>query len=171
MGRGLFKLRRLLILAADAVVIFYLLLDGIVAPLVRPVLRWLAGLRLVVRLEGAVAALPPYVILALLAVPVLIAEPAKLYALWLIGKGLFWAGISLMAFAYALSLLIAERIYRAGEVKLETIAWFARLIGWMSGIRDALYAWARATQIWAFSLKLRRRAAELAKLVLHSPNS
>lgn len=167
MARGSFSLHRPLIWAADAVLVFYLLLDAIVAPVVRPVLRWLAALRLVVRLERAVAALPPYAILFLLAVPMLIAEPAKLYALWLIGEGLFWAGISVLAFAYALSLLIAERIYRAGESKLETIAWFARLVAWMSGVRDALYAWARSTQIWAFSLKLRRQARELAaKLVL-----
>ena len=97
----------------------------------------------------------------------MIAEPAKLYALWLLSQGIYWAGITILGLAYVLSLIVAERIYCAGEAKLRTIAWFARLIDWMGDIRDRLLEWAQATQIWAFSFRLKRRARELtAKLLL-----
>ena len=161
-------MRRLLLLAADAVVILFLILDGIVTPIFRPLLRWVTGLRFVTRLLDVVALLPPYVILLLFAIPVVIAEPAKLYALWLLSHGMYWAGVAILGLAYVLSLIVAERIYRAGEAKLRTIAWFARLIDWMGDIRDQLLEWAQATQIWVFWLRLKRTARELtAKLLLH----
>ncbi|MGH6851859.1 MAG: hypothetical protein ACREDJ_01415, partial [Methylocella sp.] len=82
-------LRRVILLPAKAVVVLYLVLDGIVAPVFRPLLRWVARLRFVIRLEDIVAALPPYAILALLSVPFAFAEPAKFYALYLMTEGYF----------------------------------------------------------------------------------
>ncbi len=155
---GLFGLRRLLLLAADAIVVLYIVLDGIVAPVFGPLLRWVARLRLVLRLQDAVAVLPPYAILVLVAVPMLIAEPAKLYALWLLSRGLFWPGIGTITAAYILSLVIAERIYHAGRAKLRTIAWFARLMDWLTSIRDRILAFFRASWIFAYAAKLKRRS-------------
>jgi hypothetical protein len=166
--KGYFGVRRLLLLAADAVVVLYIVLDGIVAPVFSPLLKWVARLRLVIRLQDAVAALPPYAILVLVAVPMLIAEPAKLYALWLFGQGLFWAGIGTITAAYVLSLLVAERIYHAGREKLRTIVWFARLMDWLTSIRDHILAFVRASWIWAYSAKLKRRSkAIVARLRLY----
>jgi hypothetical protein len=166
--KGFFGVRRLLLLAADAVVVLYIVLDGIVAPVFSPLLKWVARLRLVIRLQDAVAALPPYVILVLVAVPMLIAEPAKLYALWLFGEGLFWAGIGTITAAYVLSLLVAERIYHAGREKLRTIAWFARLMDWLTSIRDHILAFMRASWIWAYSARLKRQFQEtLARFRLY----
>jgi hypothetical protein len=158
---GHIGLRRLLLLAADAIVVLYIVLDGIVAPVFGPLLRWVARLRLVIRLQDAVAVLPPYAILVLVGVPMLIAEPAKLYALWLLSQGLFWAGIATITAAYVLSLIIAERIYHAGRAKLRTIAWFARLMDWLTSIRDHFLALVRASWIWTYSAKLKRRSKAL----------
>jgi hypothetical protein len=155
-------LRRLLLLPANAVVVLYVVLDGIVTPVFRPLIRWVARLRLVVRLQDIVAALPPYAILALLSVPFAVAEPAKIYALYLMTEGQFATGIATITMAYLVSLLVVERIYHAGREKLKTIAWFAKLMDWLTGIRDRLLAWARATRIWAFSVKLKRNARALA---------
>jgi hypothetical protein len=160
--KGYFGVRRLLLLVADAVVVLYIVLDGIVAPVFSPLLKWVARLRLVIRLQDAVAALPPYAILVLVAVPMLIAEPAKLYALWLFSQGLFWAGVSTITSAYVLSLLVAERIYHAGRAKLRTIVWFARLMDWLTSIRDHILAFMRASWIWAYSAKIRVRAKAMA---------
>jgi hypothetical protein len=156
------RLRRLLLLPAEAIVVLYVALDGIVTPVVRPLLGWVARLRFVLRLQDIVAALPPYAILVLLAVPFAFAEPAKIYALYLMTEGNFATGLVTIAMAYLVSLLVVERIYHAGRAKLKTIPWFAKLIDWLTGIRDPLLAWARATRIWALSVKLKRDARALA---------
>jgi hypothetical protein len=156
------SLRRLLLLPAKAVVVLYVVLDGIVTPVVRPLLRWVARLRFVIRLQNIVAALPPYAILVLLAIPFAFAEPAKIYALYLMTKGQVATGLVTISMAYLVSLVVVERIYHAGRAKLKTIPWFAKLLDWLTGIRDPLFAWARATRIWAFSVKLKRNARALA---------
>ena len=155
-------LRRLFLLAARAVVVLYVVLDGIVAPVFRPLIRWVARLWLVIRLQDIVAALPPYAILVLLAVPFAIAAAAKIYALYLMAEGYFTTGLVTMSMAYLVSLLIVERIYHAGQAKLKMIVWFAKLMAWLTGIRDRLLAWARATRVWAFSVKVKRNARALA---------
>lgn len=155
-------LRRLLLLPAKAVVILYVVLDGIVTPVVRPLIGWVARLRVVIRLQDMVAALPPYAILVLISVPFAFAEPAKFYALYLMTEGYFTTGLVTISMAYLVSLLVVERIYHAGRTKLKTIPWFAKLMDWLTGIRDRLFAWARATRIWAFSVKLKQNARALA---------
>jgi hypothetical protein len=156
------SLRRWLLLPAKAVVILSVVLDGIVTPVVRPLLGWAARLRFLIRLQDIVAALPPYAILVSLAVPFAFAEPAKIYALYLMAEGHFATGLVTILMAYLVSLLIVERIYHAGRAKLKTIPWFANLMDWLTGISDRLLAWARATRIWAFSVKLKRSARALA---------
>jgi len=154
-------LRRFLLLAAKAVVVVYVILDGIVTPIFRPLLRWVSRLRFVIRLQDIVAALPPYAILVLLAVPLAFAEPAKIYALVLMGEGHFASGLAMMGLAYLVSLVVAERIYAAGREKLRTITWFAKLMDWLIGNRDRLLAWGRTTWIWTFSIKFKRSVREL----------
>jgi hypothetical protein len=112
-----------------------------------------------------VAALPSYAILLLLAVPVAFAEPAKIYALVLTGEWHFATGIATMAMAYLVSLAVVERIYHAGQVKLKTISWFAKLMDWLTGIRDRLLAWARATRVWALSVQFKRTARVLVEKI------
>lgn len=158
-------LRRLLLWTAKVVVIVYVILDGVVTPVIQPLLRWVSRLRLVLRLQDIVAALPPYAILVLLTVPLAFAEPAKIYALVLMGEGHFTAGLATLALAYLVSLVIVERIYNAGRTKLATIGWFAKLMEWLIGNRDRFLAWARATRIWAYSVEIKTAArALIAKL-------
>jgi hypothetical protein len=156
------RVRRLLLLPAKAVVVLYFVLDGIVTPVVRPLLGWVASLRFVIRLQDIVAALPPYAILVLLAIPFAFAEPAKIYALYLMTKGHFATGLVTISMAYLVSLLVVERIYHAGRAKLKTIPWFAKLMDWLTGIRDRLLAWAQTTRVRAFSVKLKQNARALA---------
>ncbi|MGH6811222.1 MAG: hypothetical protein ACREDM_02395 [Methylocella sp.] len=156
------SLRRLFLFPAKAIVVLYVVLDGIFAPVFRPLIRWVARLRVVIRLQDIVAGLPPYAILLLLAGPFAFAEPAKIYALYLMTEGQFATGLVTISMAYLVSLLIVERIYHAGRAKLKTIPWFAKLMDWLTGITDQLLAWARATRVWAFSVTLKRNARALA---------
>jgi len=136
-----FRLAPLSPVGGEGVVVVYVILDGIVTPIFRPLLRWVSRLRFVIRLQDIVAALPPYAILVLLAVPLAFAEPAKIYALVLMGEGHFASGLAMMGLAYLVSLVVAERIYAAGREKLRTITWFAKLMDWLIGNRDRLLAW------------------------------
>lgn len=158
-------MRRPFLLAAKGVVVLYLVLDAIFTPIFWPLFRWLTKLRYIIRLQEIIARLPPYAILVSLAIPFAFAEPAKLVALYLIAAGHLTAGLILTAVAHLVTLVVVERIYHAGREKLRTIPWFAKLMDWLTGIRDQLLAWARATPAWAFFLTLRRRAqAVLTKL-------
>jgi hypothetical protein len=157
------SLLRILLAPAKAVVVFYLILDAIFAPIFRPLYRWLIKLRYVVRFQEIIAALPPYAILVALAVPFAFAEPAKLIALYLIAIGHLTAGIILTALAHLVTLVIVERIYHAGREKLRTIPWFARLMDWLGGVRDRFLAWARATWVWAFTVKVKQKVKQSAR--------
>lgn len=150
--------RRLLLIAAEGVVILYFALDGIFTPIFRPLARWTAKLRLILKLQDLIARLPPYGVLAALAVPFVTAEPAKVYAVLLIASGHFLLGAGLLALAYAVSLVVVDRIYNAGREKLRTIAWFALALDWIIEFRDYLIAWARSTPAWALAMQVSRRA-------------
>ena len=152
-------LRRLLLLAVEGLIIFYLALDALVAPVFRPLLRWLAKLRFVIRFERLVADLPPYAILALLAIPFGIAELAKVYAVFLIATGRERTGWTIFILAYLVSFIFVERTYNAGKAKLRTIGWFAKIMDWLAAFRDGLLAWVRSTPAFAFFSRLKRRFA------------
>ncbi|ACB95928.1 hypothetical protein [Beijerinckia indica] len=153
---GLSPLRRLLLWLAQGLVLFYLLLDAVVAPLFRPIADWFARLALVLRLERLIADLSPYMILFLLAVPFGLAEPAKIYGLYLIGAGHVLSGIVTLVGAYLVSFVVVERIYHAGEVKLRYIRWFAFVMDWLIHYRDRLRAFVQSTRIWAYFQEIKR---------------
>jgi hypothetical protein len=161
------RVRHLFLLCAEALIVVYLALDALAAPLFRPLIRWFSRLRFVIRLQDVIAALPPYAILALLAVPFAIAEPAKLYAVVLLATGHVVIGAVLFILAYFVTFVVVERIYSAGRDKLRSIGWFARLIDWLFDFRDRVLAFVRATRAWAFFGAVKRRmAATIARLRL-----
>lgn len=149
------RLARLILIPLDLVVGLVVLLDELVRPLYRPIVAWFASLTLVARLEARVARLPPHGALLALAVPFAVAEPLKLLALLLLARGAFLAGLATMAVAHLGSFLLVERVYHAGRTQLLTIGWFARVVGWLDAIRQAVIGRIKASAAW-------RRAAALA---------
>lgn len=161
------RVRHLFLLFAEALIIVYLALDAFAAPLFRPLIRWFSKLRFVIRLQDVIAALPPYAILVLLAVPFAIAEPAKLFAVILLATGHVIVGVVIFVLAYFVTFVVVERIYSAGRDKLRTIGWFARLIDWLFDFRDRVLAFVRATPAWAIFCAVKRRmAGTIARLRL-----
>lgn len=144
---------------AEALVVLYVVLNAIFRPIFRPLSRWLASLHLVISLEARLARLPPYVILVLLLVPFLSAEPAKVYAVYLMGTGHLVSGAALFVGAYVVSLVLVDHIYHAGKAKLRTLPWFAKVTDWLFAFRDRLITWMKSTPAWA-SVK---RFEELAR--------
>ncbi|HET6377993.1 MAG TPA: hypothetical protein VFG05_06760 [Methylocella sp.] len=153
----------LALFAAKTVVLLYVILDSFVSPAVRPLLRWLGALKFMIRLEHIVAALPAHAVLLLLAMPLAFAEPAKIYALYLMGKGHFVSGLFTLAAAYFASLIVAERIYHAGRAKLRTIGWFESLMDWLIDVRDRFIGWIQATGVWILAAKLKQQTRQSLK--------
>jgi hypothetical protein len=137
-------------------VVGYTLLDELLFPLFRPVIRWLTGLQLFQRIGAAIGRLPPYGALLLLAVPFALIEPVKLLALLVIASGRVVEGTVLLLIAHALSLLICERIFHAGYVPLMRIGWLKALLGWLFALRDRAIAWGKGTAIWKAAASMGR---------------
>lgn len=140
--------RRLALGLLSALATLLILLDELVRPLYRPLARRVAALRLVQRIEGWIATLPRFAVLILLAIPFAIAEPLKLVGLVMIGHGRVMGGLLVMALAYLASILIVERIFRAGEAQLLSYGWLARAIGWLGRLRRLTLDWVRRQPLY-----------------------
>ena len=154
--RGLLK--RGLLAALRAVLTVFIVLDELLRPLYRPLLRRLASLRMMQKLEETVAGLPRPLVLLALAIPFAIAEPLKLFGLLLFARGQFWAGLVVTAFAHLMSFVFVERIYQAGREKLLTYRWFAWIMGQVVRVRDRVLDWVRATPAYGFAMRTRDAA-------------
>lgn len=139
----------LLLVPVRILVAAVVILDELLRPLYRPVIRWFAALGLIRRMEAVIARMPPYAVLGVLAVPFIGVEPLKILALFWISQGRFVTGLLLLAAAYLGSFLLVERIYDAGEHQLMRIGWFARVMGFVGRIRSAVFTWARSTRAYA----------------------
>ena len=71
--------------------------------------------------------LGPYASLGLLVVPLAVAEPLKLVAVLVAGKGHVVSGTIAMLCAYSISLLVVERLFQIVKPKLLTLPWFAAM--------------------------------------------
>lgn len=164
------KVAQLLRVLLAPFVALVVVLDEIVRPLLQPLLRRFAALRLVARTEAAIARMPPYAVLALLAVPFAVAEPLKILALVVMAHGGLASGLVLLAVAYLASFLVVERIYHAGHAALMTIGWFAAIMGFVVRVREAVLGWLRATPLWrrmaGFGAGLRETVRRQARVVL-----
>lgn len=154
-------LRQILLFVAETLIIFYVALDSFIIPIFRPLLSFLARLRVVKRIESLIGLLPAYVILVILGALFFVADPAKVYGLFLFGTGHFVSGFLIFISAYLVSLALVERVFRAGEAKLRTIGWFAKLLDWLFLFRDKFLLWVKSTNIWKFSLEIKAKASEL----------
>ena len=86
--------------------------------------------------------LGPYQSLAVLLVPIALVEPLKLIALFVAGNGHWLSGTGMLIGAYAVSLLVVERLFRVVKPKLMTLGWFAKSWTWWVAQRDKVTAWA-----------------------------
>lgn len=78
-------------------------------------------------MQRSIQHLGPYSSLALLAVPVALVEPLKLLAVVIFGTGHWITGTVMIMVAYALSLMVVERLFRIVKSKLLRLGWFAAL--------------------------------------------
>ncbi len=137
-------------------VILYTALDELLFPLFRPVIRWLGSLQLFQRLAAFIRILPPYAVLALLAAPFIILEPAKLFAIYWGATGHPVQGVLILLAAQVASILTCDRLFHVGYDPLMRIGWFNKLMTWVISLRDAVLGWARSTALWKASATFAR---------------
>jgi hypothetical protein len=122
----------------------YFVVDGIFSYVTRPISRWLAESNIFERARRAIVSLRPYPALALFAVPVLILEPAKPLAGYLLGTGHFFAGAVTFITAEVLKLTLVDRLFQLNRAKLLSIpafAWGYRYWRRMMDVVESLEVW------------------------------
>lgn len=146
---------------AVALAILYFLVDAIVLSLVYPITRRLVRWPPIERFMGWVATLGPYSTLAFLLVPIIVLEPLKPAAFYLMAKHRVGSGTALLVLTEIVKIVTVERLFRLSRAKLMTIPAFARVYtytaGWLAYLQ-ALPPWQfvlrRVNQIKALSRRL-----------------
>ncbi len=144
------------------ILILWTLVEALLFPLLKPLLNLLGQLRLFEAIGAGIGKLPPYVALLVFAVPFIIIEPIKAFALYWFGVGHFIQGGVLYVLAHIAQYRHCRtHRYHAAREPLLRIGWFARLMKWLVEVRRIGVEWAKATAVWqsASRLALSVRAA------------
>lgn len=120
--------------------VLYLLIDALVLPLVRWIVRPLARLPVYERIAAWLAVQSPYVALALLLVPLVILEPVKPVGLYLIATQRATTGLVILVLGELVKLVLVERLYHICLPKLlmiPTFAWgYRTVMRWLMLVRE-----------------------------------
>ncbi|MDA9438502.1 hypothetical protein XH98_05055 [Bradyrhizobium sp. CCBAU 51745] len=122
----------------------YFLVDAVFMAVAMPISRWIARRFEFKRLRAWIRSLPPYPSLALFSVPVLILEPIKPVAAYLVATGQFLSGVAAFVGCELLKLVLVERLFHLTRDKLMRIPAFA----WVYGKFTEMKAWLQATEAW-----------------------
>jgi hypothetical protein len=137
----------------------YFVIDGVFSHITRPITGWLAKRKLLERARVWVTSLRPYPSLALFAVPVIILEPAKPLAGYLLGTGHFFFGAVTFITAEVLKLTLVEQLFQLNRKKLLSIPAFA----WGYRYWRAMIDVVESMEVWRASRKLVATAANMVR--------
>jgi hypothetical protein len=138
------KVNRLLKPVIVLLATVYFVVDAVLMVVARPVADWLSERRIFCGLKAWIVSLSPYPTLALFALPVILLEPAKPCAAYLVATGHFIIGLTVFAVGEILKLVIIERLFAVSCQKLLSIPVFAWGYGHYYRILNAL----KATSVW-----------------------
>jgi hypothetical protein len=138
----------------------YFVVDGVLSSVTRPIIVWIAKRNLFERTRLWVVSLRPYPALALLAVPIIILEPAKPLAGYLMGTGHFGVAAVTFVTAEVLKLTFVEQLFQLNRTKLLSIPAFAFGYQYWRQMMDLV----ESTEVW----KAPRRVAEHAGHLLRT---
>ena len=149
-------MRRLFKPALFILVMLYFTVDAVFMNIAQPVANWLAKRKLMKRLQIWIVSLRPYPTLALFAAPLIVLEPIKPLAAYLIGTGRFSLGTAIFVIGEILKLVLVERLFNINRDKLLSIPIFA----WAHNHWRRLIDLLQSTEIWRNA----RRAMAIARL-------
>ena len=133
----------------------YFLVDVVLFALAKPALRWLADCWVFESVRAWIVSLRPYPTLALFIVPVILLEPVKPIAAYLMATGHFVEGLMVLIFGELLKFLLVERLFKLSREKLISIPALAWCYDKFCQAQD----WVATLQAW----QLTRRLSVLAK--------
>jgi hypothetical protein len=139
------------------IAIVYFLMDAIFATVAIPLSRSLTARWCFKRIRGWIVSLRPYPTLALFVIPLVILEPAKPLAAYLIATGHVVMGFAVLAVAEILKLVIIERLFSVSRDKLLSIPAFA----WCYGKYVMAKAWLTSLPAWQIAMRWRHAAQHL----------
>jgi hypothetical protein len=137
----------------------YFVVDGVLSYVTRPIAVWIAKRNLFERAQLWIVSLRPYPALALLAVPVIILEPAKPLAGYLMGTGHFGAAVIAFVTAEVLKLTFIEQLFQLNRKKLLSIPAFALGYQYWRQMMDLV----ESMEVWKVSRRLADNAAHLLR--------
>jgi len=120
-------------------------------------LAWLARFRIVAKLEGLIARLPPYAALLVFALPTAILFPVKLAAMWLLAQGQVATATATFIAAKIVSTALVARLFMLTQPALMQIVWFARAYNWFMPWKNRLFAQIRASWVWRYGRMVKTR--------------
>jgi hypothetical protein len=142
--RGRVIVKRILKPVTYVLAAIYFLVDALFMAVARPISLWLARHFEFKRLRAWIKSLPPYPSLALFSVPVIILEPIKPLAAYLVATGQFLSGVGAFVGCELLKLVLVERLFHLTRDKLMRIPAFA----WCYNKFAEIKAWLQATEAW-----------------------
>ncbi|MDH6258368.1 hypothetical protein M2427_002266 [Bradyrhizobium sp. BR13661] len=154
--RGRVHVKRILKPVTYVLAAIYFLVDAVFMAVAHPISRWLERHFEFKRLRAWIKSLPPYPSLALFSVPVIILEPIKPLAAYLVATGQFLSGAAAFIGCELLKLVLVERLFHLTRDKLMRIPAFA----WAYGKFSEIKAWLQATEAWRAIRALSRAAKD-----------
>jgi hypothetical protein len=137
----------------------YFVVDGLFSYVTRPISAWIGQMRLFERARRWIVSLRPYPSLALFAVPVIILEPVKPLAGYLVATGHLLSGAATFIAGEVVKLTCVERLFELNRTKLLSIPAFATAYGYWRRMMDAL----EAMEVWKMSRRLVDEAVRILR--------
>ena|ERR1700682_1617347 len=138
----------------------YFLVDAIFMTVARPLANWIAEHWIFEKLRAWIVSLRPYPTLLLFAVPVIVLEPVKPVAAYLVGTSHVALGMIVLVIGEILKLVLVERLFSVSRNKLMSIPAFA----WAYWKYRAAKDWMTSTEAW----QAVRRWSHIAQYAIRS---
>src|ERR1700736_2035756 len=138
----------------------YFVVDGLFSYVTRPISACIAQIRLFERTRRWIVSLRPYPSLALFAVPVIILEPVKPLAGYLVATGHLVAGAITFVTGELLKLTCVERLFELNRKKLLSIPAFAAGYKYWRRMMDVV----ESLEVWKASRRLVNHAAQIVRV-------
>jgi hypothetical protein len=142
-------LKRILKGVALTVAVLYFLIDVLFLSIIKFIFKHLANIPVIIRVSAWIASLGPYPTLALFLIPIILLEPVKPVAAYLVATGHAVYGVLIIIVGEAIKIAVVERMFQMNRDKLMSIpafAWAYNLVmPWLDYLR-ALPAWQAVLQ-------------------------
>ena len=141
--------------AAFVIVAIYFVLDAAFSCVTTPLVNWIGRQRVFGKVRGWIVSLRPYSALALFAVPVIVLEPVKPVAAYLMATGHLVFGLGTLI-GGEIKLTVVERLFQLNRKKLLSISAFAWAYGHWRRIMD----WIESSKVWQAVRRINARTMQ-----------